>query len=450
MHFTPSKRVGYSFGCWSSKTIGAEFTCTLFLNIIVKNIPVALRIKLLCIISLFVSFYSCSKKDNPSPKSENIISSQIVSSSKEMMKNTVNKDGVIVLSYATKMKVRGQTKGEFETEVKINLADSLFPVSKEVFGKGWDMEEEKYDTQLTKRVRSTRKEGFVTITDSLYTYSVNGVDLKFAYQIVHQTAVYNDGFTKQEMESHKIVAIEDNGGKYEVKDSFAGDIGYAYARKVYRHSITIKYDSGKTQKLEAEVDCLKILQKLSDGPFIVNSKEVSSGVRKTVRGLTGWITTQSKLSNGETKIETFESDLNGYISGVRYTGLVTVAKKEDIKLKKVSVAREPMAKWTGSGGGGVGGIGYKDTLIITLEQFEVKVICERGSMTFSNIHVIKRIGEDLAYDANSFKITEINWREYPRPVEGGKGWYCEIVFTIELGGVPVEGYIEEFQVLVTG
>ena len=215
---------------------------------------------------------SCNKDDFELPE---VIESEVSDSGiDETVTETVNEEGGVSLSYKTWIQVQGQTRASFDNRVEATLEAELADFSREAEVANWHFGD-KPVTFVTKRAGESRKDGFVTITDSLLVYTVKYENFELAFELPFEVAVYDDGVTRQVMPYYYYSNLQDKGGKIENMDS-GEEEGVAYARKRYIHTIAVDFN-GKTYEVTGET-LLKRRLGSADEPYILNSTLLSYGI----------------------------------------------------------------------------------------------------------------------------------------------------------------------------
>lgn len=215
---------------------------------------------------------SCNKDDFELPE---VIESEVSDSGiDEAVTETVNEEGGVSLSYKTWIQVQGQTRASFDNRVEATLKAELADFSREAEVANWHFGD-KPETLVSKAAGESRKDGFVTITDSLLVYTVKYENFELAFELPFEVAVYDDGFTRQVMPYYYYSNLQDRGGIIENMDS-AEEEGFAYARKRYTHTIAVDFN-GKTYEVTGEA-LLKRRLGPADEPYIVNSYPLSLGI----------------------------------------------------------------------------------------------------------------------------------------------------------------------------
>ena len=127
---------------------------------------------------------SCEKDNYELPE---VIESEVSDSGiDETVTETVNEEGGVSLSYKTWIQV--QTRASFDNRVEATLRGKLADFSREVEVANWHFGD-KPETFVTRRAGESRKDGFVTITDSLLVYTVKYENFELAFELPFEVAV---------------------------------------------------------------------------------------------------------------------------------------------------------------------------------------------------------------------------------------------------------------------
>ena len=267
------------------------------------------------IMSSVMIFASCSSDDDP--MLPEVIESEVLDKGMDdtaSSKPSINPNGVTTgtqFSYKSWIKVKGQTRAAFENKVEVTLNNVFANTDTVITVSNFDLGD--YKTVVSKRKRSERQEGFVTVSDSVMVYSVQFAEFSFDYELDFEHAVYNDGVTKQNMPYHPIGTIKDKGYKLKQLDS-AIDGEETYAHQQLVHSISVEFN-GKYYDLSATVLLYRHLG-LADEPYILRSELVSKNVNITGGNL---ITSNSRCSRQfRRNVICFQSQCSGYCLQMRY------------------------------------------------------------------------------------------------------------------------------------
>ena len=292
------------------------------------------------IMSSVMIFASCSSDDDP--MSPEVIESEVLDDgvdSNVTSKSNVAPDGTNLgtkLSYKSWIMVKGQTRAAFENKVEVTLNNVFANTDTIITVSNFDLGD--YKTVVSKRKRSERQEGFVTVSDSVMVYSVQFAEFSFDYELDFEHAVYNDGVTKQNMPYHPIGIIKDNGYKLEeldfVIEKEVDGQQSVYLRKLLRHSISVAFN-GKTYELSAKVELRKFV---GYHPCAISSEVQNSGISNVVDGTwsgtyTSWLEVKHVYSDGKTAVKKYE--VTNMIGEIEYDMLsYKILPSADVKLER--------------------------------------------------------------------------------------------------------------------
>jgi len=231
--------------------------------------------------TVMIGLSACVEKLEPEVLPE-VIESEVTGRGMDAITATSSdKDGVKTqeLSYKSWIRVKGQTKADFDNTVEVKLINTLVDTdTTTVYSKDttivWgNLDPNGYVTRTSYRVRGTRQEGYVTITDSVLVYTIDYGGFSFDYELDYEVAVYDDGITQEVMPYHRIESIVDKGATSSRLET--GDDGtFVYARKKLEHTITAECN-GKTYEVKANVIISKIIGSASE-PYVKRSEIVGS------------------------------------------------------------------------------------------------------------------------------------------------------------------------------
>ena len=251
---------------------------------------------------------SCSKDDYELPE---VIESEVYDEGEAgEVRAEVGTEGT-QLSYESWIMVRGITRASFDNKVSVTLNNRLEYVTGELDVAGW--EEGTPELRISYKEGESRKDGFVTVTDSIMVCTVCYPDFSFDYELVFQTAVYDDGATCKTMPYYRYENIRDNGGRFTAAEKVSTD-GKEYERRMLNHSIDVTFN-GRVYTLEAELtlykgrknDVLVVSKVIDGGCEIVLSDNVSG---KTV----SWVEVEQEWSVSGKKTFRVEVQLNERMS----------------------------------------------------------------------------------------------------------------------------------------
>ena len=264
------------------------------------------------IMSSIVFMTSCSEDDEPALPE--VIESEVLDegldSNVSSQPNTAP-DGTSIgtkLSYKSWIMVKGQTRAAFENKVEVTLNNAFNNTDTTIVVPDFKLGD--YTTEISYKKRSERREGFVTVSDSVLVYTVRFEQFSFDYELDHEVAFYNDGVTSQTMPYHQIGIIKDNGYKLEDLES-ADDGEKAYACKLLTHSIGVEFN-GKTYGLKAVVLLCRYLGSANE-PYLLSSRLVSADYEAKDNLLQCTLTVRQVWSDGRAGDEVTVCNLAGYV-----------------------------------------------------------------------------------------------------------------------------------------
>ncbi len=268
------------------------------------------------IMSSVMILASCSSDDDPMLLE--VIESEVLDEGMDdtaSSKPSINPNGVTTgtqFSYKSWIMVKGQTRAAFENKVEVTLNNVFANTDTVITVSNFDLGD--YKTVVSKRKRSERQEGFVTVSDSVMVYSVQFAEFSFDYELDFEHAVYNDGVTKQNMPYHPIGTIKDNGYKLNdlefIIETDENARERVYLRKLLTHSISIEFN-GKSYDLTAKVELRRFA---GFHPCIVESVVTDEGkeiidinMNDVVPSISfkSWISVQRSWSDNRKEEKTF-------------------------------------------------------------------------------------------------------------------------------------------------
>lgn len=251
---------------------------------------------------------SCSKDDYELPE---VIESEVYDEGRaEEVKAEVGTEGT-QLSYESWIMVRGITRASFDNKVSVTLNNTLNnneTLNSEV--SGYEMGSPK--VSVSYQLAEQKKDGFVTISDSVLVYSVAYKYFTLDYRLVYQVAVYDDGITKKVMPYHRIDNIVDKGYTIEDMDIAPDEKGNIFARKKYTHTIGVTCN-GESYDVTSTRILMRFLS--SGGPYIKSSKIIDEGLARNGEQYSSWLKVEQSWSTGEVKTETYSVDLTSFARG---------------------------------------------------------------------------------------------------------------------------------------
>lgn len=212
------------------------------------------------------------------------------------------------LSYESWIMVRGTTRASFDNKVSVILNNTFSNVDSVIEVGSFNLGECR--TELVYEAANSRRQDFVTVTDSVLMYKVTFDVFSFSYDLYHEIGVYDDGITRQTMPYHPIRNIRDNGYTltdmdFVIEDSEKGG-QVVYLRKRFDHSISLDFN-GKTYTLTAKIE-LRLYAGLH--PAIISSQLITSGIRDVKNELwtstyTSWAEVEHRYSDGNIGRKTY-------------------------------------------------------------------------------------------------------------------------------------------------
>lgn len=331
---------------------------------------------------------SCNKEDFELPE---VIESEVSDSGIDAtVTETVNAQGEVSLSYKSWIQVQGQTRASFDNRVEATLQGKLADFSCETIVDNWRFGS-KPETSVSSSAGASRKEGFVTITDSLFVYTVKYANFQVAFELPFEVAVYDDGFTRQVMPYYYYSNLQDLGGKIEDMDS-GEEEGFAYARKRYTHTIAIDFH-GKSYEVTATV-LLKRQLGAANEPYIVRSRPISYDISaNTTGGANSMIVVYQKWSTGEEVERRYVLDLGAIIHSDVLQWIEIGAYNDDLRILSTQLGKGVKSPRT------------------TEEQFLSSFTVEQDYVVEYNYFTItvKVAHDEAVYDDG---VTEINFLSY--------------------------------------
>ena len=215
------------------------------------------------------------------------------------------------LSYESWIMVRGTTRASFDNKVSVILNNTFSNVDSVIEVGSFNLGECR--TELVYEAANSRRQDFVTVTDSVLMYKVTFDVFSFSYDLYHEIGVYDDGITRQTMPYHPIRNIRDNGYTLTDMDFVIEDsekVGQVvYLRKRFDHSISLDFN-GKTYTLTAKIEL-----RLYAGahPAVVSSRLIASGIRDVKNELwtgtyTSWAEVEHRYSDGSVGRKTYTAE----------------------------------------------------------------------------------------------------------------------------------------------
>ena len=179
------------------------------------------------------------------------------------------------LSYNSWLRIKGRTRGEYDGKVSVNLKNTLVDSEEETLYEKdttiiWgNLDLSVFSTRKSYKVRGTRKQGYVTIIDSVLVYTVDYKGFVINYELDYEVGEYDDGITKQTLPYYRIENLVDKGST-STKLEKTDDGRYIYARKLIEHTISVDCN-GKTYDIVARVTVNKFLEYFHQ-PYVLKSE----------------------------------------------------------------------------------------------------------------------------------------------------------------------------------
>ena len=396
------------------------------------------------IMSSVMFLTSCSKDDEP--ELPEVIESEVLDEGLDnnvVSTPNVAPDGTSLgtkLSYQSWIMVKGHTRAAFENKVQVTLNGGFDNVEAVRQVNHWDVG--KAETAVSRSVNEQRREGFVTVTDSMLIYTVRLAEFSFDYHLNYEVAVYDDGVTRQIMPYYYYGKITDNGGVLETVDSYV-DGNTAYARRIYHHSITVEF-GGESHELKADITLRRELGSAAQ-PYILRSQVVSQSLALQAENVfLAKVDVNSVWSDGNAENRSYTAELP-FISERRTGDEITVhGSPAGVVLQSATLERTSSA--------------YEDGgECMTLERIEEKCVLRYNLFTltipfvryealFDNILLQERLGA-YTYDAESVSVTEMDWR-LEEESDNKTHYFLSVRIRMNIGEASVEGVYDGWVVFI--
>ena len=214
------------------------------------------------ILTGMATLVSCSEEENLLPE---VIESEVYDEGiAEDVTAEVGTEGT-TLSYESWIMVKGTTRASFDNRVSVTLNNQLKNNNGELDVTGWS--EGDPVLEFSYKSGESKKDGFVTVTDSILVCTVKYPDFSFDYELVYQVAVYDDGATRQTMPYYRYENIRDKGGTFGSVESENG-----YEKRTLSHELEVDFN-GETYTLRTEL----MLYKGRVEDVLLSSKVVNEG-----------------------------------------------------------------------------------------------------------------------------------------------------------------------------
>ena len=372
---------------------------------------------------------SCSKDDYELPE---VIESEVYDEGRaEEVKAEVGTEGT-KLSYESWIMVKGITRASFDNKVSVTLNATFDDVVATLPINHWDIGD--YQTTLSREVFERRTEGFVTVTDSVLVYRVTFAEFSFDYRLGFEVPVYDDGVTRQVMPYHYYSNLRDNGGALEMADSYV-DGEYAWARRIYRHSISVDF-GGETYEVSAEVTLRRQMGSASE-PYIVRSEVLSKRVaaNSVGDGFLSSITVKSQMSTGTEDERTYTAELPAISE--RYTGDEITVNGSIADLQLLSTEVKETSRSYEEGGDCITLERISENCILHYNHFDLTIPLVHYGALFDNI-VLQENMAGVSYEGQQVSVKNADW-DYLESDGNKDHYFLTLTVEVKIGDLSVEG-----------
>ena len=381
---------------------------------------------------------SCSKDDYELPE---VIESEVYDEGRaEEVKAKVGTEGT-QLSYESWIMVRGITRASFDNKVSVTLNGKLKDVAAVCPVNHWEIGD--YQATLFREVFDQRTEGFVTVTDSVLVYKLTFDEFSFEYRLNYEVPVYDDHVTRQVMPYYYYSNLKDNGGRLEKADSYVdGDM--AYARRIYRHSISVDF-GGQTYEVKAEVTLRRELGPAGEA-YIVNSEVIDKSVEAKAEG-DGFLSTirvKSQMSTGEEREEEYVAELPAISE--RYTGEEVTFNGSISDLKLVGTEVVETGRSYEDGGEYVTLERISEDCVLHYNGFDLKIPLVHYGASFDNI-VLQEEMAGVSFEGSEVHVTSADW-DFIESDGNREHYFLTLTVEVKIGGLSVEGIYNGWFVFV--
>ena len=381
---------------------------------------------------------SCSKDDYELPE---VIESEVYDEGEAgEVRAEVGTEGT-QLSYESWIMVRGITRASFDNKVSVTLNSELKNVSAVCPVNHWEIGD--YQATLFREVFDQRTEGFVTVTDSVLVYKLTFDEFSFEYRLNYEVPVYDDHVTRQVMPYYYYSNLKDNGGRLEKADSYVdGDM--AYARRIYRHSISVDF-GGQTYEVKAEVTLRRELGPAGEA-YIVNSEVIDKSVEAKAEG-DGFLSTimvKSQMSTGEEREEEYVAELPAISE--RYTGEEVTFNGSISDLKLVGTEVVETGRSYEDGGEYVTLERISEDCVLHYNGFDLKIPLVHYGASFDNI-VLQEEMAGVSFEGSEVHVTSADW-DFIESDGNREHYFLTLTVEVKIGGLSVEGIYNGWFVFV--
>ena len=381
---------------------------------------------------------SCSKDDYELPE---VIESEVYDEGRaEEVKAKVGTEGT-QLSYESWIMVRGITRASFDNKVSVTLNGKLKDVAAVCPVNHWEIGD--YQATLFREVFDQRTEGFVTVTDSVLVYKLTFDEFSFEYRLNYEVPVYDDHVTRQVMPYYYYSNLKDNGGRLEKADSYV-DGDKAYARRIYRHSISVDF-GGQTYEVKAEVTLRRELGPAGEA-YIVNSEVIDKSVEAKAEGdgFLSAIRVKSQMSTGEEREEEYVAELPAISE--RYTGEEVTFNGSISDLKLVGTEVVETGRSYEDGGECVTLERISENCVLHYNGFDLKIPLVHYGASFDNI-VLQEEMAGVSFEGSEVHVTSADW-DFIESDGNREHYFLTLTVEVKIGGLSVEGIYNGWFVFV--
>ena len=381
---------------------------------------------------------SCSKDDYELPE---VIESEVYDEGEAgEVRAEVGTEGT-QLSYESWIMVRGITRASFDNKVSVTLNGKLKDVAAVCPVNHWEIGD--YQATLFREVFDQRTEGFVTVTDSVLVYKLTFDEFSFEYRLNYEVPVYDDHVTRQVMPYYYYSNLKDNGGRLEKADSYV-DGDKAYARRIYRHSISVDF-GGQTYEVKAEVTLRRELGPAGEA-YIVNSEVIDKSVEAKAEGdgFLSAIRVKSQMSTGEEREEEYVAELPAISE--RYTGKEVTFNGSISDLKLVGTEVVETGRSYEDGGECVTLERISENCVLHYNGFDLKIPLVHYGASFDNI-VLQEEMAGVSFEGSEVRVTSADW-DFIESDGNREHYFLTLTVEVKIGGLSVEGIYNGWFVFV--
>ena len=345
------------------------------------------------------------------------------------------------LSYESWIMVRGITRASFDNKVSVTLNGKLKDVAAVCPVNHWEIGD--YQATLFREVFDQRTEGFVTVTDSVLVYKLTFDEFSFEYRLNYEVPVYDDHVTRQVMPYYYYSNLKDNGGRLEKADSYV-DGDKAYARRIYRHSISVDF-GGQTYEVKAEVTLRRELGPAGEA-YIVNSEVIDKSVEAKAEGdgFLSAIRVKSQMSTGEEREEEYVAELPAISE--RYTGKEVTFNGSISDLKLVGTEVVETGRSYEDGGECVTLERISENCVLHYNGFDLKIPLVHYGASFDNI-VLQEEMAGVSFEGSEVRVTSADW-DFIESDGNREHYFLTLTVEVKIGGLSVEGIYNGWFVFV--